>query len=103
MRGDFEREILETIPRGRFQAFLFAFHVQCRRRSGNVGSGTDVDVHQVATLAEIVHALAMPETLPPLPHDATMLQPGEAQMLHDFAEMKVTDTDSKVEIGGRDT
>ena len=47
-----------------------------------------IDVFAVSTLAEIVRALAMPETLPPLPHDATLLEPGEAQMLHDFADVK---------------
>jgi magnesium chelatase family protein len=36
---------------------------------------SDVDVYPVATLAEIVRALAMPETHLPLPHDITMLQP----------------------------
>ena len=49
---------------------------------------SDVDVYPVATLAEIVRALAMPETLPPLPHDITMLQPGETHVLHDFADVR---------------
>src|SRR5437868_11036493 len=40
----------------------------------------DVDVLPVATLAELVRALAMPETLPPLPHDITMLQAREGRM-----------------------
>src|SRR5437763_9269702 len=48
----------------------------------------DVDVLPVGTLAEIVRALAMPETLPPLPHDITMLQAREGRMQHDFADVK---------------
>ncbi|HLJ57703.1 MAG TPA: YifB family Mg chelatase-like AAA ATPase [Chthonomonadaceae bacterium] len=48
----------------------------------------DVDVLPVATLAEIVRALAMPETLPPLPHDLSALEAREARMLHDFADVK---------------
>ena len=48
----------------------------------------DVDVLPVATLAEIVRALAMPETLPPLPHDITMLQGRDTRPMHDFADVK---------------
>ena len=40
------------------------------------------------TLAEIVRPLAMPETLPPLSHDITMLQSREQRALHDFADVK---------------
>ena len=40
---------------------------------------SDVDVHPVSTLSEIVRALALPETLPPLPHDETLLHVREAK------------------------
>lgn len=42
----------------------------------------------VATLAGIARSLAMPETLPPLPHDITMLSTCEGRMQHDFADVK---------------
>ena len=49
---------------------------------------SDIDVYPVANLAEIVRALAMPETLAPLPHDMSMLHAAEAQSLYDFADVK---------------
>jgi magnesium chelatase family protein len=48
----------------------------------------DVDVFPVATLAEIVRALAMPETLAPMPHDPSLLHPDLDHFLHDFSDVK---------------
>jgi magnesium chelatase family protein len=47
-----------------------------------------VDVFPVGTLAEVARALAMPETLDPLPHDLSLLRANADQYKHDFADVK---------------
>lgn len=49
---------------------------------------SDVDVFPVASLAEMARALAMPETLAPMPYDPTLLQPEMPSFSHDFADVK---------------
>jgi len=49
---------------------------------------TDIDVFAVATLAEVARALAMPETLVPLPADPTLLQPDTPAFSFDFCDVK---------------
>lgn len=48
----------------------------------------DVDVFPVQTLAEIVRALCLPETLDPLPYDPTVLDPATPHFHFDFADVK---------------
>ena len=47
-----------------------------------------LDVFPVGTLAEVARALAMPETLDPLPHDLSLLTASAGQYKHDFADVK---------------
>lgn len=47
-----------------------------------------IDVFAVGTLAEVVRALAMPETLDSLPHDLNLLTANSGQYKHDFADVK---------------
>ncbi len=47
-----------------------------------------VDVFPVATLAEVTRALALPETLDPMPHDLSLLAANSGQYRHDFADVK---------------
>jgi len=47
-----------------------------------------LDVFPVTTLAEVARALAMPETLDPLPHDLSLLTANSSQYKHDFADVK---------------
>lgn len=47
-----------------------------------------VDVFPVATLAEIARAIALPETLEPLPCDLSLLAPDVPLYPHDFADVK---------------
>jgi len=49
---------------------------------------SDVDVFPVTTLAEVARALALPETLDPLPRDPTLLQPDAMGYAYDFADVK---------------
>jgi magnesium chelatase family protein len=48
----------------------------------------DVDVYPLASLAEMARALALPETLAPVPHDPTLLSPETPHFIHDFADVK---------------
>src|SRR5262249_2723532 len=47
-----------------------------------------LDVYPVATLAEIARALALPETLDPMPCDPFLLTPETPSYQHDFADVK---------------
>ncbi len=47
-----------------------------------------LDVYAVSTLKEMVRALLLPDTLPPLPHDPTLLEPEAADYAFDFADVK---------------
>ena len=47
-----------------------------------------LDVFPVGTLAEVARALAMPETLAPLPHDLSLLTESAGHYKHDFADVK---------------
>lgn len=47
-----------------------------------------VDVFSVATLAEMALALALPETLAPVPYDPALLEPQAALFPTDFADVK---------------
>jgi magnesium chelatase family protein len=49
---------------------------------------SDVDVFPVATLADMARALALPDTLDPLPHDPSLLHPDAPAFSHDFADVK---------------
>jgi magnesium chelatase family protein len=49
---------------------------------------TGLDVFPVATLAELARALALPETLDPLPCDPSLLTPDTPHYQHDFADVK---------------
>jgi magnesium chelatase family protein len=48
----------------------------------------DVDVFPVSTLADMARALALPETLEPMPYDPSLLHPDAPSYLHDFADVK---------------
>src|SRR5579871_5106072 len=48
----------------------------------------DVDVYPITTLAEMARALALPETLVPMPYDPGLLQPDVPDFAHDFADVK---------------
>ncbi|HZO90659.1 MAG TPA: YifB family Mg chelatase-like AAA ATPase [Chthonomonadaceae bacterium] len=47
-----------------------------------------VDVYPVTTLADVARALALPETLDPLPYDASLLVPHAPHYAYDFADVK---------------
>lgn len=48
----------------------------------------DLDVYPVTTLMEVARALAVPETLEPVPYDDTLLQAETSLYSHDFADVK---------------
>src|SRR5579864_4702513 len=59
---------------------------EANAREAAVVSG--LDVFPVRTLSEVARALAMPETLDPLPYDASLLDPDAPLYSHDFADVK---------------
>ena len=68
--------------RGQHRLFLPA--ANAREAAVVVG----VDVYPVQTLAEIVRALCLPETLDPLPYNPAILDPAAPNFSHDFADVK---------------
>jgi magnesium chelatase family protein len=47
-----------------------------------------LDVFPVTTLSEVARALALPETLDPMPRDPTLLNPAVSRYPYDFADVK---------------